>query len=137
MVTFTEEIFNEKLHFLCSVSSKIGDNESLPNYISVILFLTNNHKSKTDFNGSRSSSSKSSLKSSSNFLTSFFAHGIYLPFIEKLKKIEHAKLLALQAEEHSKRIVKLLEKMIELGRESILFEAAETRDETALAELET
>ena len=130
MVTFTEEIFNGKLHFLCSVSSKIGDNESLPNFKS-------EHKSKTDFNGSRSSSSKSSLKSSSNFLTSFFAHGIYLPFIEKLKKIEHAKLLALQAEEHSKRIVKLLEKMIELGRESILFEAAETRDETALAELET
>ena len=129
MVTFTEEIFNEKLHFLCSVSSKIGDNESLPNFKS-------EHKSKTDFNGSRSSSSKSSLKSSSNFLT-FFAHGIYLPFIEKLKKIEHAKLLALQAEEHSKRIVKLLEKMIELGRESILFEAAETRDKTALAELET
>ena len=44
------------------------------------------------------------------------------------------KLLALQAKE---RIVRLLEKSVELGRESILFKAAETRDKTALAELKT
>ena len=54
--------------------------------------------------------------------------------IEKLKKTEQVKLLALQAKE---RIVRLLEKSVELGRESILFKAAETRDKTALAELKT
>ena len=111
-------------------SSKIGNNESL-------LDLKSEHKSITDFNRSRESSSKSSLRSFSNFLTSSYARGTYLSVIEKLKTIEQAKLLALQAEEHSKRILKLLEKLVELGKERLLFEATETRDKIALAELET
>ena len=58
----------------------------------------------------------------------------YISFrYRKTQKIEQAKLLDLRAKEHSKRI----EKSVELGRKSILFEAAETRDKTALAELET
>ena len=61
-------------------------------------------------------------------------NGTYFSVIEKLKKTEQVKLLALQAKE---RIVRLLEKSVELGRESILFKAAETRDKTALAELKT
>ena len=113
-----------------NLSSKIRDNESLPNF-------KFEHKSKTDFNRSRSSSFKSSLRSSSNFPTTSFACGANLPVIERIKKIEQTKLLALQAKEHSKRIVKLLEKSVELGRESLLFEAAEARDKTKLAELET
>ena len=112
-----------------NLSSKIGDNESLPNF-------KFEHKSKTDFNRSHSSS-KSSLRSSSNFWTSSFACGTFLSVIKKIKKIEQAKLLALQAKEHSKGIIKLLEKSVELGRESLLFEAAETRDKTELGELQT
>ena len=104
-----------------NLSSKIEDNESLPSFKS-------EDKSKTDFNHSHSSSSKSSLRSSSNVQTSSFACGTYLSVNEKLKKIEQTKLLALQAKEHSKRIVKLLEKSVEFGRESLLFEAAETCD---------
>ena len=90
-----------------NLSSKIGDNESLTNFKC-------EHKSKTDFNLSRSSSFKSTLRSASNFLTSSFACGTYLSVIEKLKKTEQVKLLALQAKE---RIVRLLEKSVELGRE--------------------
>ena len=113
-----------------NLSSKIGNNESLPN-------LKSEHKSKTDFNRSRAPSSKSSLRSFSKFLTSSYACGTYISVIKKIKSIKQAKLLALQAEEHSKRILKLLEKSVELGRERLLFEAAETRDKIALAELET
>ena len=113
-----------------SLSSKIGNNESLPD-------LKSENKSKTDFNRSRLSSSKSSLRSFSNFLTSSYARGTYLSITKKLKSIEQVKLLALQAEEHSKRILKLLEKSVELGSERLLFEAAETRDKIALAKLET
>ena len=102
-----------------------------------MLDLKSEHKSITDFNRSRKSSSKSSLRSFSNFLTSSYARGTYLSVIEKLKTIEQAKLLAFQAEEHSKRILKLLKKLVELGKERLLFEAAETRDKIALAELET
>ena len=113
-----------------NLSSKIGNNESL-------LDLKSEHKSLTDFNRSRESSSKLSLRSFSNFLTFCYARGTYLSVIEKLETIEQAKLLALQAEEHSKRILKLLEKLFELGKERLLFEAAETRDKIALSELET
>ena len=102
-----------------------------------MLDLKSEHKSITDFNRSRKSSSKSSLRSFSNFFTSSYARGTYLSVIEKLKTIEQAKLLAFQAEEHSKRILKLLKKLVELGKERLLFEAAETRDKIALAELET
>ena len=98
--------------------------------------MKSEHKSKTDFNRSRSSSSESTLRSYSNFLTSFYARGAYLSVIEKLKTVEQMKLLALQAEEHSKRILKLIEKLVKLEREKRLFEAAQTRDKIALAELE-
>ena len=66
-----------------NISSKIGDNELLPD-------LKSEHKSKIDLNCSRTSSSKSSLKSSSNFLTSSHACGTYLSVIENLKTIEQA-----------------------------------------------
>ena len=78
-----------------NLSSKIGDDESLLN-------LKSEHKSKTDLNGSRSCSSKSSLRWSTNFLTSSFARGTYLSIIEKLKKKkkDQVKRLALLAEEY-------------------------------------
>ena len=116
-----------------NISSKIGDDESLPN-------CKSEHKSKTDLNDLRSCSSKSSLRWSTNFLTSSFAGGTYLSIIEKLKKKkknDQAKPLALQAEEHSKRIAKLLEKMVALGRESLLFEVAGPRDKIELEDLES
>ena len=96
--------------------------------------LKSEHKSKTDFNRSRASSSKSSLRSLSNFLTSYYARGTYLSVIEKLKTTEQAKLLAILSKEHSEYILKLLEKSVGFGRESLLFDVVETPDKTALAE---
>ena len=49
-----------------TLSSKIGNNKPFPD-------LWSEHKFKTDFNRLRVSSSKSSLRSSSNFLTSSYA----------------------------------------------------------------
>ena len=83
-----------------NLSSKIGNTESLPD-------LKSEHKSKTDFNHSRASSSKSSLTSLSNFLTSSYSCSSYLSVIEKLKTVEQAKLLAILSEEHSECILKL------------------------------
>ena len=110
-----------------NLSWKIGNTESLPD-------LKSEHKSKTDFNRSRASSSKSSLRSLSNFLTSYYARGTYLSVIEKLKTTEQAKLLAILSKEHSEYILKLLEKSVGFGRESLLFDVVETPDKTALAE---
>ena len=111
-------------------SSKIGNNESLHD-------LKSEHISKTDSNCSHSSSSKAPSRSSSNSLTFSYARGLYLSVIEKYRTIEQAKLLALQAEERSKRNLKLLEKSFELEKERLLTEAAEAREKAALAELET
>ena len=83
-----------------NLSSKIGNTESLPD-------LKSEHKSKTDFNRSRASSSKSSVTSLSNFLTFSYARVTYLSVIEKLKTIEQANLLAIFSEEHSECILKL------------------------------
>ena len=47
------------------------------------------------------------------------------------------KLFALQAEERSKRNLKLLEKSFQLGNQSLLSEAAEALDKAVLVELET
>ena len=113
-----------------NLSSKIGNTESLPD-------LKSEHKSKTDFNRSRASSSKSSLRSLSNFLTSSYARVTYLSVIEKLKTIEQAKLLAILSEEHSECILKLLEKSVEIGRKRLLFKVVEGHDKTALGESET
>ena len=116
-----------KVNFLPNTNLfwKIGNAESLPD-------LKSEHKSKTDFN--RASSSKSSLRSLSNFLTSYYARGTYLSVIEKLKTTEQAKLLAILSKEHSEYILKLLEKSVGFGRESLLFDVVETPDKTALAE---
>lgn len=57
-----------------NLSTKIGNNESLPD-------LKPEHKSKTDSNRSRSSSSKASSRSFSNSLTSSYARGTYLSVI--------------------------------------------------------
>ena len=111
-------------------SSKIGNNESLPDF-------KPEHKPKTDSNRSRSSSSKVSSISSSNSLASFYACGTYHSIIDKRKTIEQVKLLAFQAEERSKRNLKLLEKLFELEKKRILSEVAEAREKAALAELET
>ena len=51
--------------------------------------------------------------------------------------MEQAKLLALQVKEHSKRNLKLLEKLLKLEKERLLSEAAEAHDKATLAELET
>ena len=59
----------------------MGNNKSLPD-------LRSQHKSKTDFNRLRASSSKSSLRSSSNFLTYSYARGTFFPVIKQLKTIE-------------------------------------------------
>ena len=56
---------------------------------------------------------------------------------KKSKKLNKQNFQLFNPFGHSKRLVKLLEKSVELGRESILFEAAETRDKTEIAELET
>ena len=77
-----------------NLSTKIGNNESLPD-------LKPEHKSKTDSNRSRSSSSKASSRSFSNSLTSSYARGTYLSVIEKQKTTEQAKLLALQTKKNT------------------------------------
>ena len=94
-----------------NLSLKIGKNESLHD-------LKSEHKSKTDFNRSSSSSSKASSRSSSNSLNSSYPRGTYLSVIEKRKTIEQAKLLTLQAEECSKRNLKLLQKSFELEKKN-------------------
>ena len=78
-----------------TLSSKIGNNESLPN-------LKSEHKSKPDSNRSYLPSFKASSRSSSNSATSSYGRGTYLSIIEKRKTMEQVKVLALQAEECSK-----------------------------------
>ena len=64
-----------------NLSSKIRNNESLPD-------LKSEQKSKTDSSRSRPSSSKASSRLSSNSLTSSYPLGTYLSVIEKRKTIE-------------------------------------------------
>ena len=97
------------VNFLSNVnlSTKIGNHISLPD-------LKFEHKSKTDSNRLRSSSSKVSSRSSSISRTSSYACGSYIFVIEKRKTIKQAKPFALQAEERLKRNLKLLEKSFQL-----------------------
>ena len=69
------------------------------------------HQSKTDFNRSRSSSSKSSLISSSNFLISSFARGTYLSVIKKLKQNGTSKTFSSSSRRTLKMHCKIFRKM--------------------------
>ena len=73
----------------------------------------------------------------SNLLICWWYLSFHYRKTQKKKKNDQAKPLALQAEEHSKRIAKLLEKMVALGRESLLFEVAGPRDKIELEDLES
>ena len=75
-------------------------------------------------------SSKSSLKSSSS------SRHTYLSILERRKTAEQANLLAIQAEESSKRNLKFLEKSFELEKEKLLDQVIEARNKAALVELE-
>ena len=66
-----------------------------------------------------------------------YARSTYLSVIEKRKITEQEKVLALQADERSKRNLKVLEKSFVLEKERSLSEAAEARYKAALVELET
>ena len=79
---------------------------------------------------SSTSSSKSSSKSSSSSCHT------YLSIVERHKTAEQANLLAIQAEEFSKRKLKFLEKSLELEKEKLLDQVTEGRNKAALVELE-
>ena len=74
--------------------------------------------------------SKSSSKSWSSL------RDTYLSVLEKRKTIERANLLAIQAEERSKRKLTFLEKSYELAREKLLDEVIEAHTKATLVELE-
>ena len=76
-------------------------------------------------------SSKSSSKSSSSS-----SRHTYLSILERRKTAEQANLLAIQAEERSKRKLKFLEKSFELEKEKLLDQVIEARNKAALVELE-
>ena len=79
---------------------------------------------------SSKSSSKLSPKSSSN------SRHTYLSVFQGRKTAEQVNLLAIQAEERSKRKLKFLEKSFELEKEKLLDQVVEARNKVALAELE-
>ena len=61
---------------------------------------------------------------------------MYLSILERRKTVEQAKLLAIQAEERTKRKLKFLEKSFELEKEKLLDQVIEARNKAALVELE-
>ena len=79
---------------------------------------------------SSKSLSKSSSKSSSS------SHHTYLSILERCSTAEQANLLAIQAEECSKRKLKFLEKSLELEKEKLLGQVIEERNKATLVELE-
>ena len=77
---------------------------------------------------------KSSSKSSSTSWSSL--RDTYLSVLERRKTVERANLLAIQAEERSKRKLTFLEKSYELAREKLLDEVIEAHTKATLVELE-
>ena len=61
---------------------------------------------------------------------------MYLSILERRKTVEQAKLLAIQAEERTKRKLKFLEKSFELEKEKLLDQVIKARNKAALVELE-
>ena len=116
----------------------VSQNNSLPkiktpSQIENEVLLTSqtlNTKIKTKSCHHSKSLSKLSSKSSSS------SRHTYVSILERHKTAEQVNLLAIQAEERSKRKLKFLEKSFELEKEKLLDQVIEARNKAALVELE-
>ena len=88
----------------------------------------------TSSHSSKPSKKKASALSKSSYFTTGSSNALYLSVSERRKSVEHAKLVARQAEEHTQRQFKLLEQSFELERQKIEGEVLVARENATLVE---